>query len=115
MSMTAFLLHPRRHSLFLLALLALFLTPPGVRAQFGLENKPVTAELVSELSTVGTGKPFKVAVKLEHQPLGMSMGRPFPQGLLACPPESPGSFPKAGRPKNCPGQPPIGFSPPAAS
>ncbi|WP_009963568.1 protein-disulfide reductase DsbD family protein [Verrucomicrobium spinosum] len=83
--MTAFLLHPRRHSLFLLALLALFLTPPGVRAQFGLENKPVTAELVSELSTVGTGKPFKVAVKLEHQPTWHVYGKTIPAGAPGLP------------------------------
>ncbi|WP_081887730.1 thioredoxin family protein [Verrucomicrobium sp. BvORR034] len=85
MSMTAFPPQSRRHSLLLLALLALFLAPLGVRAQFGLENKPVTGDLVSELSTVGAGKPFKVAVKLEHSPTWHVYGKTIPDGAPGLP------------------------------
>lgn len=85
MSMTALLSQSRRHSLFLLALIALTLAPLGVRAQFGLDNKPVTGELVSELSTIGAGKPFKVAVKLEHQPTWHVYGKTIPEGAPGLP------------------------------
>lgn len=83
--MTALHLCSRRHSLFHLFLLALFLAPLGLHAQFGLDNKPVTSELVSELSTVGAGKPFKVAVKLAHQPTWHVYGKTIPAGAPGLP------------------------------
>src|SRR5688572_30092520 len=44
-------------------------------AQIDLKPKSVTADLISEQSTIAPGKEFRVAVKLEHQPTFHTYGK----------------------------------------
>ena len=48
-------------------------------------NKPVTATLISEQSTIAPGKSFRVAVKLAHQPTFHTYGRTLPEGVTGLP------------------------------
>lgn len=77
----------RSLALLMLACLTVtgWLAPSPLRAQFGLDNKPVTGALIAEHSAIAPGKSFKVAVKLVHQPTWHVYGKTIPEGAPGLP------------------------------
>ncbi|HEY1051347.1 MAG TPA: protein-disulfide reductase DsbD domain-containing protein, partial [Prosthecobacter sp.] len=71
--------------------LALAAAPAFVQAQFSLApggggaNAKVTATLVSEVSSAKPGEPFRIAVKLDHQPHWHTYGKVLPADVIGKP------------------------------
>lgn len=70
----------------LLLLLLVSLLPTGLQAQGAnipgldlLKGKPVTAELISEQSSIAPGGSFRVAMKMVHQPTFHTYGKKLPE------------------------------------
>ena len=57
----------------------------GPASGLGGPPKHLSAELISEESTIAPGKPFRVAVRLEHEEHWHSYGKVIPEGVTGKP------------------------------
>jgi thiol:disulfide interchange protein len=80
---------------------ATFSQVPGFQVP-GTEKKPVAATLVSEMTTIAPGRPFRVAVKLETGPGWHTYGKKISEGKTGKPTELAWTLPEGWKSKELP-------------